>query len=1064
MSRKISAIAVLAILSGGGSAIAQPAIVPDATLGGEQSVVVPFASGDPIDVIEGGAVRGANLFHSFLRFNVEEGRGVFFDRFANTQNILVRVTGRESSNILGILGIVPLAGNLPQTNLFLINPNGILFGENARLVLPGSFFTTTANAIELGNAGLFSATEPARSSLLAVEPSAFLFSAIANQAEIKVQSSLRVPNGKTLSLLGGSVNIDGGRLGAWGGRVELGAISSEGKIGRNADQSLSIPSSVLRSDIRFQNGASADVRLGTGGTISISAKNITVSNSNLFTGIFSGGSSESLAGNLILDATGEIRVEQGSLISNNASAGSLGSGGNINVKANTLILSASSGIFTELRGEAEGRVTGDISIETGSISLINGAQIGSIVLGRGRAGNITVKARDSVIISGTDTDGVVQSGIRSTLGGLEPGNAFVGDAIVGQAGNISIQARSITLQDAGRLSTSTFGRGNSGNITLRADDQILLDNGATLLSNVSFGATGNGGAIDIHANSLVLNDAGGVLAIVRGSEEVSPLGVLPGGRGQAGNILITINGNMTIDGKLLGFAGGRPISQASIASSVAPGGKGQSGNINIQVGGKLTLTDFAGISSSLDRNANGQAQNIEINANSILLSNGAQINAFTEGEGSAGNIIINAQNDLSLDGALTSVFTGVLSNGVGNGSDIRVVADSLKITNGAQLAADTRGNGNAGNIFLGRENQPIRLISIAGTNTTDGKSSALFTSTNSNSLGGTIRVFADRFQLSDGAVVDARTFASGNSGTISLNANLVEILRGGQFLALTQGSGSSGKITIAANQLRVSGTDPTFEQRRTNFPTRVAPISRESGIYTRSIGSGSAGSIFVTGSQIQLDDRARIDAQSSTVDGGNISIRASDRLVLRNNSQISATAGTAQAPGNGGNIDISARFLIAIPKENSDIAANAFQGSGGNVTIATQGGILGFESQGRSTPLSDITASSEVGISGTVTLNAPDTNNLQNSLTQLPQSAIDTNALLANSCIVRNPQNGTFFITGTGGLPTNPGELSTYSTGTIQPTTAWKPGDAIVEPQGVYQLPNGQLVMSRECD
>ena len=27
----------------------------------------------------------------------------------------------------------------------------------------------------------------------------------------------------------------------------------------------------------------------------------------------------------------------------------------------------------------------------------------------------------------------------------------------------------------------------------------------------------------------------------------------------------------------------------------------------------------------------------------------------------------------------------------------------------------------------------------------------------------------------------------------------------------------------------------------------------------------------------------------------------------------------------------------------------------------------------------------------------------------------------------------------------------------------WKIGDPIVEPQGVYQLANGELVMSREC-
>lgn len=1111
MSRKISAIAVLAILSGGGSAIAQ--IVPDETLGNERSGVIPLDSPlfpvnrrAPVDFIVGGANRGTNLFHSFLRFNVAEGRSVFFNSFANTQNILARVTGREPSQILGTLGIFRLPGATTNPNLFLINPNGIIFGANAELSVPGSFLATTANAVQLGNSGLFSATEPEKSNLLTVEPSAFLFSTIAAQASIQVnQSVLSVPDRQNLVFLGGNVTFQQARTIATNGQVEIGGLVEPGTVGfHSGNFRLQFPQNASKSNV-LMDGSVVRVTGSTGGSITIYAQNLSLNSSDILAGI----SSNANGGTLLATLNDE------------------GSTGAISLFVRDSInLTEGSQILTQV-GDAEGRTAGDIRIETGSISLTDGAQISSSALQRGQAGDITIDARDSVIIRGQrkviqDEEHIfIQSRVSSTLGTLSLTGAVLGDAVVGQAGNIRIQARSITVQDEGRLSTNTFGRGNSGNITLRANEQVLLGGGAALLNDVSSGATGNGGTIDIQADSLILNDAQ-ILSLVRGPEEDPLFGVLPGGRGQAGNIRITVNDDMTVVGSLPSFPEERPLTQAIIGSSVTPEGVGQSGYIAINVGGKLTLTNSF-ISSDLDKNANGQANSINITADSILLSNGAQISTSTQGQGSAGDIIIHAQNEISLDGRPTSIFSNVGFNGIGEGGDIRVSANSLMLTNSAQLNASTQGAGGAGNIFLGRDDKPISSVLISGTDTL-GRSTALFTSTSSDRRsGGNIRIFADRFQLSDSAVVDARTFASGNSGTISLNANLVEILRGGQFLALTQSSGSSGQITIAANQLRISGTDPTFEQRRTNFPTRVAPISPESGIYTRSIGSGSAGSIFVTGSQIQLDDRARIDAQSSTVDGGNISIRASDRLVLRNNSQISATAGTAQAPGNGGNIsitaprielndraridaqsatadggdifinaidrlvlrnnsqisttagtaqapgdggniDITARFLIAIPKENSDIAANAFQGSGGNVTIATQGGILGFESRSRSTPLSDITASSEIGISGTVTLNTPDTNNLQNSLTQLPQSAIDTNALLANSCIVRNPQNGTFFITGTGGLPTNPGELSTYSTGTVQPTTAWKPGDAIVEPQGVYQLPNGSLILSRECN
>ena len=117
---------------------------------------------------------------------------------------------------------------------------------------------------------------------------------------------------------------------------------------------------------------------------------------------------------------------------------------------------------------------------------------------------------------------------------------------------------------------------------------------------------------------------------------------------------------------------------------------------------------------------------------------------------------------------------------------------------------------------------------------------------------------------------------------------------------------------------------------------------------------------------------------------------------------------------------------------------------------------------------------SEINATGTISGNiigVPDISSIQNGLTELQGNPIDTNALIANSCIARSPkQEGTFIITGTGGLPTRPGEAvaSTYPTGDVQnvsdnAASSWKKGEPIVEPQGVYRLANGNLVMSREC-
>jgi len=120
-------------------------IEPDMTLGEETSVVVPDTEvqGEPAASIEGGAIRGSNLFHSFQEFNVLEGQQVYFTNPDGITSILSRITGGNPSNIFGTLGVDGTA------NLFLLNPNGIVFGENAALAIEGSFYASTAEAISL---------------------------------------------------------------------------------------------------------------------------------------------------------------------------------------------------------------------------------------------------------------------------------------------------------------------------------------------------------------------------------------------------------------------------------------------------------------------------------------------------------------------------------------------------------------------------------------------------------------------------------------------------------------------------------------------------------------------------------------------------------------------------------------------------------------------------------------------------------------------------------------------------------------------------------------------------
>jgi filamentous hemagglutinin family protein len=191
------------------------------------------------DRIDGGATRKANLFHSFSQFNVGEGRGAYFTSPPEIENILTRVTGADRSDILGRLGVNG------DANLFLINPNGIVFGQNASLDVQGSFLATTADAVKLGDAGLFSASQPATSNLLSVSPSALWSNAVAAQPIVNqsqapslidqlnsagLSPGLQVPDGRTLALVGGDVLLEGGRLTAAAGRIELGSVAGVGQV------------------------------------------------------------------------------------------------------------------------------------------------------------------------------------------------------------------------------------------------------------------------------------------------------------------------------------------------------------------------------------------------------------------------------------------------------------------------------------------------------------------------------------------------------------------------------------------------------------------------------------------------------------------------------------------------------------------------------------------------------------------------------------------------------------------------------------------------------------------
>jgi filamentous hemagglutinin family protein len=193
-------------------------IIPDATLGSESSIVTPVTP--RIDLIQGGATRGVNLFHSFEEFNIGERRAAFFANPAGVQNIFSRVTGTNPSRLFGTLGV------LGNANLFFLNPNGIIFGPNASLRVNGSFVATTGNSFVFPDGSRFSATRPEAPPLLSVNVSVPVGVQFEGSGGIITNAGTLEPGGN-LTLVGGTI-VNTGTLSTFGEPIAV--VTTDGAI------------------------------------------------------------------------------------------------------------------------------------------------------------------------------------------------------------------------------------------------------------------------------------------------------------------------------------------------------------------------------------------------------------------------------------------------------------------------------------------------------------------------------------------------------------------------------------------------------------------------------------------------------------------------------------------------------------------------------------------------------------------------------------------------------------------------------------------------------------------
>jgi large exoprotein involved in heme utilization and adhesion len=250
--------------------------------------------------------------------------------------------------------------------------------------------------------------------------------------------------------------------------------------------------------------------------------------------------------------------------------------------------------------------------------------------------------------------------------------------------------------------------------------------------------------------------------------------------------------------------------------------------------------------------------------------------------------------------------------------------------------------------------------------------------------------------------------STGSAGNISIHTGRLIVKDGAAIATTTWGQGSAGNIKVEADD----------SIRLTNSKI-LSGVAQGATADSREIGQG--GSINLTTGNLFLADRSVVDAKTLSGNAGNIKLEVRDLLLMRNNSQISTSAGTLEAGGDGGNITIKAPLVVAIPSENSDIRANAYTGTGGKIDI-TASGIFGFQVQREDTPNSDISASSRFGIQGSVTLNTPDVDP-NRGLTNLPTEVVDASNQMAQTCAPGGAlarEHNRFIITGRGGLPDSP--------------------------------------------
>ncbi len=990
--------------------------------------------------IKGGIVAGQNLFHSFQDFQINSGASVLFD-FPQTQNIFTRITGNNISEIFGRLDVT---GN---ANFFLLNPNGIIFGQNAQLNLNGSFVATTANGIQFGNNNFQAIPEAGDNlSLLSVNPSAFLFNQIQggsiniNQALLKVN-----PQQSLVMLAQEGINIDGGILQASMGNIQLGTFLETGTVGIDDNFNLTFPELSNKGDILLTNGTVFDVSGIGAGRIEIAGKDVNISNNstlisntlgdldgqdinfsvdnltienNSFISSYSFGSGK--AADLDIKATDTVKVigtqplEITTLLASAVLSGqefdienfrnglftyslNQGDSGNISINSKNLIIDNGAGILNFNFAQSK---AGNFNFNTDTFTLSKGSLIGTIAISSEQGGDLNINTNDLKAIE------------LSVIGAIS-----ISEDKGGQGGNVLVNAKnSIFLSDGlldgtlfSGIYNDSFNLGDAGNLTINTNN-LLLQKGA----QISTSSQGQGAAGQLKVNASFLHIIGDAINennpnIPTNSGLERNSGFFSGAfnAGNAGNIVVNTD-NLLVEN------GGR------LSTSTLGIGKGGNLSVNatntVEISGNAANGKLSGFFA--DTLGIQQAGDIEVNTNQLIMNDGGRISTNTFSLGNGGQMNINAKELVELSGIsiLGESNSGLLAStvNVGNAGEINIDTKRLIVRDGAGISTLTgRKLGQGGNININASESVELLRTPLPGNFLTG----VFTNTFGPADAGNLVINTKRLKLEDGAIASTGTLGSGKGGDLIINASESITLSGflsngllvSNIFGNTLGSGDGGDVKITTEKINISNQGLiSASTNRTSSEPFFITIPNIGSFPVPVAGTGNAGNLEIEAKSINLDNGG-IATITTAGKGGNLHLSVEQLTKLINNSNISATAG---GTGNGGNIDFNSEFLLT--KNNSSITADAQQGQGGNINITTQGLFLSPDTQ--------ITASSELGIDGLVTLNILEIDS-NRGIVKLPVNTIDVSTLVRQNCSAKNLQDNQFIISGQGGIPVSPSDL-----------------------------------------